>query len=463
MTFAGSDSIVAHPGEPGFVAAAAVFNSFAVVEPAAAATVRTPEHVRAAIRYAREHGLGLRVISTGHGAGAARPVLGGMLIRTTMDGEVTVDPRRRVVRVPAGTPWHQVVDATEPHGLAAAHGSSGTTGVVGYALRGGLSVYGRMAGLAANGVRAVELVTADGEHRRVDADHDPELFWALRGGGGGFGVVTAIELALFPVTRVITGAAYWPGSLADRLLEAWLAWAKDAPVTVTTSVRVMNLPDVPDVPREIAGRTTFAVDGVVHADQLDPARRNAEDLLGPLRAIGEPVLDTWQEGDPSEVLRAHMDPSEPLPFLGDHMLLDEMGPVGAAQFLEAAGEGSGTPLVAAGLRQLGGAYAHPAEPGGVLDRVAASYSYAGSGLAFSPDAVAALREHCAKTRRLLAPWDSGRVVPSFVEDFQQPQAHLNAAQAAEVDRVRAMVDPDGLFRADISPLPPESDTGQEVP
>nr|WP_042180156.1 FAD-binding protein [Kibdelosporangium sp. MJ126-NF4]CEL14228.1 probable oxidoreductase [Kibdelosporangium sp. MJ126-NF4]CTQ88596.1 probable oxidoreductase [Kibdelosporangium sp. MJ126-NF4] len=458
MTFAGSDSIVALPGEPGFVAAAAVFNSFAVAEPAAAATVRTPAQAVAAIRYARDRGLGVRVHSTGHGAGAARPVRGGMLIKTTMDGSATVDPRRRVVRVPAGTPWHNVIEATEPHGLTAAHGSSGTTGVVGYALRGGLSVYGRMAGLAANGVRAVELVTADGEHRRVDASNDPELFWALRGGGGGFGVVTAIELALFPVTTVITGAAYWPGSLADRLLDTWLGWARHAPLTVTTSVRVMNLPDVPDVPRELAGRTTFAVDGVVHADQLDAARRNAEELLGPLRAIGKPVLDTWQEGVPSAVLRAHMDPSEPLPFVGDHLLLDELDATGAARFLEAAGEGSGTPLVAAGLRQLGGAYSEPPEPGGVLDRVAASYSYAGSGLALGPDAVDALRAHCARTRSLLDPWNTGWVVPSFVEDFRQPQRHLSVEQAAAVDRVRARVDPDGLFRSDISPI-----TEQDMP
>jgi FAD/FMN-containing dehydrogenase len=451
MTVADTASAIAAPGESGYAAATHVFNSLAVPEPAAATTARTVEQVRAAIRHAADRGLAVRVHSTGHGAAGARPVRGALLVRTAMEGAITVDPEARTARVPAGNVWESVVSAAEPHGLTAAHGSSGTVGVVGYSLGGGLSPYGRMVGLAANSVRAVELVTADGRHRRVDAGSEPELFWALRGGGGGFGVVTAVELDLFPATTVITGAAYWPGASADRLLAAWLAWARDAPAVATTSVRVMNLPDVPDVPRELAGRTTFAVDGVVHADDLGAARRCADDLLGPLRAIGAPLLDTWQQDVPSAVLRAHLDPAEPLPVLGDHLLLDEFDDRAAARFLDVLGEGSGSPLVGAGLRQLGGAYANPPAAGGALDRLTAGYSYAGSGLASDPDTAAALRDHCATVRHALAPWDTGRVVPSFVEDFARPQGHLDAQRTAAVERVRAAVDPDGLFREDVSP------------
>jgi len=440
---------IATPGDLGFSAATAVFNSAAVPEPAAAVVARTVEHVRTAIRYARDRGLAVRVHSTGHGAASVRPVRGAMLIRTAMDGAVTVDPGTRTAWVPAGKRWQDVVLATEPYGLAAAHGSSGTVGVVGHALRGGLSPYGRLVGLGANGVRAVELVTADGEHRRVDAGADTALFWALRGGGGGFGVVTAVELDLFPVTGVITGAAFWPGPLIDRLLAAWLDWTRDAPVIATTSVRVMNLPDVPDVPPELAGRATFVLDGVVHAGDQMAARRSAADLLGPLRTVGAPLIDTWQEDVPSAVLRAHLDPAGPLPIIGDHMLLTELNTDGVTRLLDVLGDGS--PLVGAGLRQLSGAYANPPTAGGALDRLDASYSYAGSGLAFDQDATAALRAHCAKVRRALDPWNTGRVVPSFVEDVTQPQQHLDTAVAAEVDRIRARVDPDGLFRDDVSP------------
>ncbi len=451
LTVADSAPVIAKPGETGFDTATRVFNSVAIPEPAAATTARTVEQVRSALRYATERGLRVRMHSTGHGAGAVRPVRDALLIRTALDGAVTVDPTARTARIPAGTRWETVVKAAEPHGLTAAHGSSGSVGVVGYTLGGGLSPYGRLTGLAANTVRAVELVTADGRHRRVDTESDPDLFWALRGGGGGFGVVTAVEIDLFPVSRVITGAAYWPGALADRLLSTWLDWARDAPAIATTSVRVMNFPDVPDVPEALAGRTTFTVDGVVHADDIGAARLCADDLLGPLRAIGTPLLDTWQEDAPAAVLRAHMDPEGPLPIVGDHLLLDEFNARASASFLDILGEGSGSPLVGAGLRQLGGAYAAPPSPGGVLDRLDARYSYAGSGLAADPEAAESLRSHCTKVRHALAPWNTGRVVPSFVEDGTRRQGHLDTRQAVAVARVRAAVDPEGLFRDDISP------------
>ncbi|MFC7613511.1 FAD-binding protein [Actinokineospora soli] len=125
--------------------------------------------------------------------------------------------------------WKDVVAATAPHGLVPPHGSAGTVGVVGYLLRGGISFYGRKVGLAANSLRAVELVTADGELRRVDADNDPELFWAVRGGGGGFGVVTAVEVALFPAATVHTGAAFWPAEHGPALVAAWQDWCRQAP------------------------------------------------------------------------------------------------------------------------------------------------------------------------------------------------------------------------------------------
>ncbi|GAB3463727.1 FAD-binding oxidoreductase [Actinophytocola sediminis] len=442
------------PGEAGFDAATAVFNLTAQPRPAAAVTARTVEDVRAAIDHATRAGLPVRVHTTGHAAGAVRPIRDCLLIRTELAGEVTVDPVARTARVPAGTRWEAVVDATAPHGLMAAHGSSPTVGVVGYLLRGGLSPYGRAVGLAANGVRAIELVTADGEHRRVDAESDPELLWALRGGGGGFGVVTSVELDLFPVSDVITGVAYWPASVADELLATWLAWAREAPRTATTSVRVMNLPDLPDVPRELAGRTTFAVDGLVHATtagQLPAVRRDAEDLLGPLRAIAPPLLDSWQEATPAAVLKAHLDPTDPVPIVGDHLLLTDLDERGAQRLLDTIGEGSGSPLVVAGLRQLGGAYRTPDRPGGALDRIDASFSYGGSGLVFEPAHAEAIRAHGARLRAAIGPWDTGRTVPSFVEDIEQPQGHLTGEQVALARRVRARVDQNGLFRDDVAP------------
>ncbi|MFC0863859.1 FAD-binding oxidoreductase [Sphaerimonospora cavernae] len=445
---------VTHPGEPGYQAATSVFNLAAPPEPAAAAVVRTVREIRDAIRFAEEEGLSVRVLTTGHAAPAALPMHDALLLRPEMDGAVEVDPRRRIARVPAGTKWGAVARAAAPYGLAVAHGSSPTVGVVGYLLGGGLSFYGRRTGLAANSVRAVELVTADGEPRRVDESSDPELFWALRGGGGGFGVVTAVEVDLFPAVKVVTGAACWPAAHAPRLLRIWRRWTLEAPAEAATSVRVLNLPRLPEVPPALSAGPILSVDGAVLAETADDvatAERYAEELLGPLRSVAEPVFDTWQTTAPVSVLDTHMDPADPVAVLGDHMLLDEFGDEGVDELLRVIGAGSGSPLIAAGLRQLGGAYAVPHPKGGALDHLSAPYAYSGGGVPGLTGTAEAITRHIGTVRAALAPWDTGRTVPTFVETHTQPQGHLSVEQVAAVDRVRERVDPAGMFRGDIMP------------
>ncbi|MFJ9810809.1 FAD-binding oxidoreductase [Streptomyces sp. NPDC101158] len=439
------------PGTAEYAEAAAVFNEASPARPAAAVTARGVDDVRAAVVHAARAGLPVRVHSTGHSAGAAGAMEGSLLVRTRLGGEVRVDAERRVAHVPAGRTWSEVLAAATPHGLTAPHGTSGTVGVVGYLLRGGVSFYSRRVGLAANSVLAIELVTADGEVRRVDAAHDPELFWALRGGGGGFGVVTAVEVALFPAARVVTGAALWSGRDAERLLDRWRTWAVTAPREAATSFRVMNLPRIPEIPAELSAGPVVVVAGAVlapEASDLPLAERAADDLLGPLRDVARPLEDTWHVGGPADVPHAHMDPPGPVNVLGDHLLLRELGADGAAAFLAAADPGSASPLVAAELRQLGGAAAEPAAAGGALDHLDAAYAYMGAGL---PDLFPAerIRERLTAMRSALGPWDTGRTAPTFVESTDGPQGHLDADALARVARIRERVDPGGLFREDV--------------
>jgi len=438
------------PGEPGYTAATAVFNLAHPAEPAAAVTVRTAGEIRAALAAAAERDLRVHVLGTGHGSANARSMAGALLVRTEPDGPVEVDSAAGIARIPAGTRWGAVVDAAMPHGLAAPHGSSPLVGVVGYLLRGGVSFYGRYTGLASNRVRAIELVTADGEHRRTDATTDPELFRALRGGGGGFGIVTAVEVELFEAPSVVTGAAYWPAAHAERLLATWLAWSRTAPREVTTSLRLMNLPPLPEIPEPLRAGTVLCVDGVALGHTADPATAlgQADDLLGPLREIAEPLLDTWHPAKPADVVQTHMDPTEPFPIFGDHLLFGDLGEAAAERFLGLLRKD--TTLTNAELRQLGGALAEPSPAGGVLDHLPAGFAYMGGGVPFgvTPEAIVA---RCAEIREALSPWALPGTAPSFVENLEQPQGHLSAAQVAEVTRVRARVDPHGRFAGDVSP------------
>lgn len=445
---------IARREDPAYEAATQVFNLFAPVAPAAAVTAHSVEEVRAAVRHAQARDLGVRVHTSGHAAATARPMGQDLLIRTGLGTRVEIDAERRLARVPAGARWGAVVEAAAPHGLAAPHGSSPTVGVVGYLLNGGLSMYARHTGLASNSLRAVELVTADGELRRVDATEDPELFDALRGGGGGLGVVTAVEVALFPVARVITGAVFWPASEAARLLPVWRRWAETAPDTVTTSIRVMNLPKLPEIPAVLTAGPILCLDGVVlasHEGDLATMRQQAQDLLAPLRALVEPLMDTWHEAGPTAVPETHMDPPDPVPVLGDHLLLGELGDAGIEAFLRVTVDRQGSALTVAELRQLGGALARRPAGSGALGHLDARFAYSGAGVPGGGATEQEIRDHCALVRETLTPWDTGRTAPTFVASLEQPQGHLDDDGVLAVDRVRVRVDPQGLFRGDIAP------------
>ena len=146
------------------------------------------------------------------------------------------------------------------HGLAALAGSAPDVGVAGYTLGGGISWLARSHGLAANSVVAIEVVTADGVLRRVDETHEPELFWALRGGGGSFGVVTAIEFRLYPITEVYAGVLFFPSTAPAEVLEAWRQWLPSVPDSVTSVGRILRFPPIPDLPPYLSGQSYVVVE-----------------------------------------------------------------------------------------------------------------------------------------------------------------------------------------------------------
>src|SRR5579885_78918 len=310
---------VVFPGDEGWDEARLAWNLAVDQRPAAVAVPRTADEVAEVVRFAADSGLRVAAQGTGHNAAALGDLSGSLLVKLHELRGVTVDPERRTVRAAAGTIWIEVVDAAAEHGLAALAGSSPDVGVVGYMLGGGLSFLARKHGLMANQVTAVEVVTADGELRRVDRDNDPDLFWALRGGGGSFGVVTSIEMNLLPLESVYAGHLWFPVERAAEVLRAWRDWTDTVPEEVTSVGRILQFPPIPEIPEPMRGNSFALVQAIYCGD--DPAEMDR--ILEPLRALG-PTMDTFQPMPMPALSHLHMDPEHPVPGTGDGGMLEDM-------------------------------------------------------------------------------------------------------------------------------------------
>jgi FAD/FMN-containing dehydrogenase len=435
------------PGDPGYDLARMPWNVAVDQRPAAVAVPRTAAEAADVVAAAARAGLRVAPQSTGHGAG---PLAEGSLddvvvVRTSALTDVTVDPEARTARVGGGVLWQQVVEAAAPHGLAALHGSSPDVAVAGYTLGGGIGWYARSLGLAATSLLEAEVVTADGRLRRVGAGStDPEdvdLFWALRGGGGNFGLVTSLEIRLFPIADAYAGMLLWDRQHAEAVTREWAQWSAGAPDEVTSSLRVMSFPPMPELPEFLRGRQLVVVDGAVLADDA-----TARQLLAPLRALS-PEMDTFARVPAATLSRLHMDPEGPTPAVSGSLLLGGLPEDAVEAFLAEVGHGSVSSLLFAELRQLGGALGRPADGAGALARIDAAYAGFFVAIAATPEMAAQGLVDARRLEEALRPWSSGRTYLNFAETRVDAESAFEPDTFARLAAVRAAVDPDGVFVA----------------
>jgi hypothetical protein len=434
---------VVQPSDPDWDAARQAWNLAADQHPAVVVRAAARADLAATVRFAGANGLRVAPQSTGHGA----PVLGDLsdaiLLRTGGLTGVAVDPGARTARVQSGTPWRQVVETAGEHGLACLHGMSGGVGVAGYTLGGGVGWLARREGFSSTHVRSFDVVTADGEERHVDADHEPDLFWALRGGGGTPVIVAALELELFPLREAFAGALLWPMEQASEIVHAYRAWIASAPDSVTSTLKLLRVPPVPEVPEPLRGRQLVAITLV-----FTGGANEGDELVAPLRATADPYLDTLAMVPATALADVAGDPPGPLPGIGGSMLLDRFTEEAADAYVELAGPGAEIPLVGLEVRHLGGALRHPtADPGaaGAVEEEALVY---GVGMPVTPEVGAAIRSTLDAVRARLVPWAAERgTLLTFDEQDPGVRGSLPPDAAERLAGIAARYDPDRRLQA----------------
>ncbi len=430
------------PGDAGYDTARVPWNVAVEHHPAAVAYPAFPDEVVEVLSAARAAGLAVAPQGTGHGAAPFEGRLEtAVLLRTSAMTELRIDRERRRARVGAGIQWGEVVAAAGAQGLAALHASSSDVGVVGYSLGGGISWYARSAGLQSSSVTAVEVVLADGSFVRASADSEPELFWALRGGGCGLGVVTAIEFDLLPLPTVVAGMLVWDWAQADKVLPAWAEWSHEAPDAVTTSLRLLQVPDLPEIPAELRLRQLVVVDGCALGTDAEAA-----ELLAPLRAL-RAELDTFARVPAEALARLHLEPEGPTPGYARSALLAGLPHEAIETLLSVAGPGSDSTLVIAEVRQLGGALGRRDPRGGALDRLDGAFLALGIGIDPDPVRYARLVDDAGRLLEALEPWGTGGHYLPMLDDEVDARTGFPAEAFNRLSAVRQAVDPDGLFVA----------------
>jgi FAD/FMN-containing dehydrogenase len=429
---------VVGPEDPEYEAARTVLAPIAAERrPAAVVRVADANDVVAVVNYARDRGLELAVRSGGHSAAGHSTVDGGIVIDLRDMKKLEIDPDKRTAWAETGLTAIEYSTATVEHGLATGFGDTGSVGIGGITLGGGVGYLGRLHGLTIDNVLAAEIVTADGRLRRVDADQEPDLFWAIRGGGGNFGVVTRFLYRLADVSQFTGGMLVLPGT--PEVIEGFVRLADAAPDELSTIANVMSAPPMPFLPEEAVG--SIVLMGML-AYTGDP--ESAERVLAPFRELAAPLAD-FVAANPYTTMYPPDDPDYHPTAESRTMFIDHVDRPTAETIVEHL-NAIEAPIRVAQLRVLGGAmsrvpadataYAHRA--GRIMVNVAAFYE--------GEDDRVVKAEWVKRFSEALYQGDDAAYV-NFVGDEGEARIHA-AYPGATWDRlaaVKALYDPDNLF------------------
>ncbi len=428
------------PDDPDFQAASQGWNLAVPQFPAAVVEAASASDVAATVQFARAQGLAVSAQATGHSSSST--VDGTILIRTTGLRQFTVDSRRALARVAGGAPVGALLRALDRTGLIALAGSSPSPSFVGYLLGGGLSWFGRRYGYAAHHVLTLEVVTADGDHATVTADTDAELYWALRGGGGDFAIVTGIELTLPRQPELAGGRTMWPLAKAPEVLTAYREITETAPKELTAWLQLLNVPDLPEVPPPLRGQRLVAVDATFLGSP-----RVGRGLLAPVLEIEGSIQDNFGPIAIGDLGSICAEPTEPGYSSSHAVALDRFDESVGDALLDVAGPESQTPLAGIQIRHLGGALVEPDPGGGVAGTL--TMPFLANAVAITPDhdSAAATMIAFAELDRALGPAMSARLPFNALGPGDSPSRAFSPTDLDRLRRLKRERDPHNIIRS----------------
>jgi FAD/FMN-containing dehydrogenase len=425
---------VAVPGDKAYDALVSPWNLAIPVQPAAVLAAFDAQDVVEAVQFAGRHGIRVTPQATGHGPMAALTT--ELLVTTKELDEVVIHPEEGWARAGAGVKWLKVVEAAAPYGLAPLSGSITDVGIVGYTTGGGLGPMARTYGLAIDKVRAIEVVTGDGVLRRVTPTEHPELFFALRGGKGMLGIVTAIEFDLVEQPRFYGGSLWFDGADAPAVIDAWRAWSDELPEEGTTSFALFQLPEMEGVPPMLAGKLTLSIRYV-----WTGSAEEGERWFAAMRAAAPVILDDVSEKPYTAIDSVHTDPLDPTPAYEAGHVLTDFPQEAADALLALTGPAAASPQILVEVRQLGGAFSRPGEHPSAFASRDAAYSLLTVGIAEVPG----VEDHAAAILSAMGPWVGAHRLPNFTFTPEEYVDAYDEVTLARLRRARRTYDPDGVM------------------
>jgi len=423
---------VALPGDGAYEAGRLAWNLRAHKTPDAIIFPESAQDVSEALDFARRHDLSVVVQATGHRENVDGR--GCLLINTARMQDVTIDPQARTAWVAAGAKWRAVLERAQAHGLAPLLGSSSDVGAVGYTLGGGMGWLARKYGVAVDSVLRFEVVTPDAVIRNASQEENADLFWALCGGGGGFGVVTGMAIRLHPVDRVYAGNLFYGAAMAKDVFRRYREWVAGAPDELTCSIVLMNVPPLPELPPEMRGQSFVIVRGCYVGSTA-----SGEELLSHWREWQAPLIDDFRERSFRDADQISQDPVDPLPAMASCEWIRDLSDETADALIRHTFPQGGPPsFIFCEVRLAGGAVARVAADANAYSHRDERFILYAVGVGPNDEAAGQYRQQLGRLREALGPARTGKIYINFIEGDELRGRTRDGYSEQTLGRLRAV-------------------------